>query len=145
MSNVDTACLTHCRKSVKALVMVAVDLCANYKPWDVHLENVKVIIEEFYAQVLRTIQCGDKVSPAPRVYLIRLNIFGKPLTRTITQCLVNYALIPPEDPGRMKRTRGAHVVRFMFSAPLLKCMLIYVLFSFELFKCHQSKVVKTVG
>ena len=34
-----------------SISMTACDLCASSKPWHVQLETVKVIFEEFYAQV----------------------------------------------------------------------------------------------
>ena len=40
------------RKLAYAIAMTACDLCASMKPWDIQVETVKVIFEEFYAQVL---------------------------------------------------------------------------------------------
>lgn len=37
--------------SVEALLMTASDLCSSAKPWDLQLETVSVIYEEFYVQV----------------------------------------------------------------------------------------------
>ena len=39
------------RRMLQAVAMTASDLCASIKPWDVQLETVKVIFEEFYVQV----------------------------------------------------------------------------------------------
>ena len=36
--------------------MTGADLCASTKPWDVQVSTVKVIFEEFYAQVYETIR-----------------------------------------------------------------------------------------
>lgn len=38
--------------------MTACDLCASAKPWDVQVETVKVIFEEFYEQVRPLFPCG---------------------------------------------------------------------------------------
>ena len=40
------------RKLSQAIAMTACDLCASIKPWDIQVQTVKVIFEEFYAQVL---------------------------------------------------------------------------------------------
>lgn len=40
------------RRMTQAIAMTACDLCASMKPWDIQMETVKVIFEEFYAQVL---------------------------------------------------------------------------------------------
>ncbi|KAK4293759.1 hypothetical protein Pmani_033559 [Petrolisthes manimaculis] len=38
------------RLLIQAIAMTACDLCASAKPWDVQVETVKVIFEEFYEQ-----------------------------------------------------------------------------------------------
>ncbi|KAG7177348.1 3',5'-cyclic phosphodiesterase pde-5-like [Homarus americanus] len=38
------------RLLIEAIAMTACDLCASAKPWDVQVETVKVIFEEFYEQ-----------------------------------------------------------------------------------------------
>ena len=40
------------RLLVEAMVMTGSDLCASAKPWDLQLETVAVIYEEFYIQVI---------------------------------------------------------------------------------------------
>ena len=40
-----------CRLLVEALMMTGSDLCANSKPWDLQMQTVNVIYEEFYKQV----------------------------------------------------------------------------------------------
>ena len=42
---------TEFRLQVQSLVMTASDLCASAKPWDLQLQTVEVIYEEFYKQV----------------------------------------------------------------------------------------------
>ena len=42
---------TEVRLQVQSLVMTASDLCASAKPWDLQLQTVEVIYEEFYKQV----------------------------------------------------------------------------------------------
>ena len=39
------------RLLVEAMVMTGSDLCASAKPWNLQLETVSVIYEEFYIQV----------------------------------------------------------------------------------------------
>lgn len=38
------------RRLAKAIMMTSCDLCASAKPWDIQLDTVKVIFEEFYVQ-----------------------------------------------------------------------------------------------
>ena len=44
-------CLLFGRRLAQAIAMTACDLCASVKPWDIQVQTVKVIFEEFYAQV----------------------------------------------------------------------------------------------
>ena len=39
------------RRLVYSMAMTASDLCVSAKPWDVQIDPVKSIFEEFYAQV----------------------------------------------------------------------------------------------
>ena len=43
--------LNHCRLLVEALLMTGSDLCASAKPWDLQMQTVEVIYDEFYKQV----------------------------------------------------------------------------------------------
>ena len=43
--------VTSNRRLAKAIMMTSCDLCASAKPWDIQLDTVKVIFEEFYVQV----------------------------------------------------------------------------------------------
>ncbi len=40
-----------CRQLVMAVSMTACDLCSMYKPWDLQVQLVHVIMEEFWIQV----------------------------------------------------------------------------------------------
>ena len=40
-----------CRLLVEALLMTGSDLCASAKPWDLQMQTVEVIYDEFYKQV----------------------------------------------------------------------------------------------
>ncbi len=40
------------RRLAFAIMMTSSDLCASAKPWDIQLDIVKIIFEEFYAQVV---------------------------------------------------------------------------------------------
>ena len=48
---VDSNLLSVYRKMFRALSMTACDLSACAKPWKIQYETVKVIFQEFYAQV----------------------------------------------------------------------------------------------
>ena len=41
----------HFRLLVEALLMTGSDLCASAKPWDLQMQTVEVIYDEFYQQV----------------------------------------------------------------------------------------------
>ena len=41
----------NCRLLVEALLMTGSDLCASAKPWDLQMQTVEVIYDEFYQQV----------------------------------------------------------------------------------------------
>ena len=43
--------LTYFRMLVEALLMTGSDLCASAKPWDLQMQTVEVIYDEFYRQV----------------------------------------------------------------------------------------------
>ena len=59
--------VTHiCRQLIKAIMMTASDLCASTKSWRVQLRMVKIIIEEFYLQVLARRRCT--FSPPSRLH-----------------------------------------------------------------------------
>ena len=44
-------CVVCNRQLVMAISMTAADLCSMYKPWDLQLQLVHVIMEEFWIQV----------------------------------------------------------------------------------------------
>ena len=48
---INTFFLLFDRLLIEAIAMTACDLCASAKPWEVQVETVKVIFEEFYEQV----------------------------------------------------------------------------------------------
>ena len=45
--------LNNCRLLVEALLMTGSDLCASAKPWDLQMQTVEVIYDEFYNQVCK--------------------------------------------------------------------------------------------
>ncbi|ROT67949.1 putative 3',5'-cyclic phosphodiesterase pde-5 [Penaeus vannamei] len=55
------------RLLIEAIAMTACDLCASAKPWDVQVETVKVIFEEFYEQPLPPRLSSPPVSPSKPV------------------------------------------------------------------------------
>ena len=44
-------CSVSCRSMLMAACMTASDLCSMYKPWDLQVQLVHVIMEEFWQQV----------------------------------------------------------------------------------------------
>ena len=48
-----------CRLLVEALLMTGSDLCASAKPWDLQMQTVEVIYDEFYKQVCSV--CNNQI------------------------------------------------------------------------------------
>ena len=45
---------------VEALLMTGSDLCASAKPWDLQMQTVEVIYDEFYRQVCKLCNLSGK-------------------------------------------------------------------------------------
>ena len=45
---------------VEALLMTGSDLCASAKPWDLQMQTVEVIYDEFYRQVCKFCNLSSK-------------------------------------------------------------------------------------
>ena len=52
-TNMHFLILNNCRLLVEALLMTGSDLCASAKPWDLQMQTVEVIYDEFYNQVCK--------------------------------------------------------------------------------------------
>lgn len=65
--------------------MTGCDLCANMKPWDVQVETVKVIFEEFYEQVGRKIWPLRKKCPIVTDPLCAITTQVQSLNRILVQ------------------------------------------------------------
>ena len=52
--------LTYFRMLVEALLMTGSDLCASAKPWDLQMQTVEVIYDEFYRQVCKFCNFSSK-------------------------------------------------------------------------------------
>ena len=52
--------LTYSRMLVEALLMTGSDLCASAKPWDLQMQTVEVIYDEFYRQVCKLCKLSSK-------------------------------------------------------------------------------------
>ena len=88
--------LTCFRMLVEALLMTGSDLCASAKPWDLQMQTVEVIYDEFYRQVCKFCNLSSKHKNILTVRKVqhetsKLNLYtGRPRAWIWTYSCSNY-------------------------------------------------------